>query len=478
MKKYLGTFVVGAIVALGAGCGSSTNGGGNTGGTAGTGGNAGTGGTGGSTMAFCEGKGVDFCAVNGSNGLAEITSAKQEITEDTCFSAACDYLITPETYVIGATMYVEAGAQFFGKGGSALIVTTTGKIEAVGTVDAPIVFGSAAADGQRKTGDWGGVVLLGKAKLSWGGTVCDGQAGECTQNIEGLPPTEGRGVFGGNDDTHDCGTLKYVRIEYAGFTFGPDNELNGLTVGGCGDQTTLSYIQIHRGLDDGVEFFGGTANADHFVVSGPGDDCFDWDEGYRGTITNFIGDHFNPSSSDPRGIEADNYKNNNDVEPRSAPELQYGTLIGSPTAESGIVNRRGTWGVQSGLVVVNFPSAGYDYRDGGWDVAGGWGDALLVDNTCFWNNDPNYPVDDPSNCADPIVSDCNDNNGSGVYFHENDVLVDSALNNAEIDPMLGDVSGSSTGGSPDYSIGNPACKGAFAPDGVDWTQGWTSYPVE
>jgi len=175
MKKELGLFVVGAMVALGMGCGSSTNGGGNTGGTGATGG---TGGTGGTSTAFCEGKGVDFCAQNGSNGLAEITTAKQEITEDTCFSAACDYLITPETYVIGATMYVEAGAQFFGNGGSALIVTTTGKIEAVGTVDAPIVFGSAKPDGERKTMDWGGVVLLGKARLSWGGAVCDGEAGE------------------------------------------------------------------------------------------------------------------------------------------------------------------------------------------------------------------------------------------------------------------------------------------------------------
>ena len=85
--------------------------------------------------------------------------------------------------------------------------------------------------------------------------------------IEGLPPTEGRGLHGGTNAAHDCGTIRYVRVEYAGYVFGRNNELNGITVGSCGTDTEMEYIQIHRGLDDGIEFFGGTVNIRHVVVT-------------------------------------------------------------------------------------------------------------------------------------------------------------------------------------------------------------------
>jgi hypothetical protein len=410
---------------------------------------------------------VDLCAAAGGSGLVEISV--EEITEDTVLTADCTYALTREVYVVGANLGIEAGVQIGGDNGSALIITTTGTIDAQGTANAPIVMTSSRLEGERQTGDWGGLVLLGEARLSWGNEECDGTTGECVANIEGLPPTENRGLFGGNDDSHDCGTVRYTRIEFAGFRFGQDNELNGLTVGGCGSNTEIDYVQVHRGLDDGVEFFGGTANASHVIVTGTGDDGVDWDQGYRGTITNFIVHHFAGSSDDPRGIEADNFSQNNDVEPRSNPTVQYGTLVASPgtTNQQGIVLRRGTWGTVDGVVVSGWASAGVDLRDGSWDVAGGWPTGLLVTNGCFDDNAPNFPVDD------------NDESSvnAGTFFDEDSEM--PGQDNLEEDPGLGDFSGAVNGtGTPDYSVTNTNCEGAFAPGGTDWTTGWTAFPAD
>jgi len=479
MKNLIGIILVGAMVAFGAGCSDD----GTSGGTGGTGG--GTGGTGGGGG----GSVVDLCADAGGSGQVLIT--EEEITDDTLLTADCNYVLTQETYVVGATLSIDPGVTVRGDNGSALIITTSGQIDARGTEDAPIVMTSSRAEGERLTGDWGGLVLLGNARLSWGNAECDGELGECVANIEGLPETENRGRYGGDDDTHDCGTLTYTRIEFAGFRFGQDNELNGLTVGGCGSETELDYIQVHRGLDDGVELFGGTAAISHVIVSGTGDDGIDWDQGFNGSVTNFIVHHFAGSSDDPRGIEADNFSSNNNVQPRSAPQVQYGTVVATAatTNNEGIVLRRGTWGSLDGLVVSGWNRAGVDIRDGAWDVAGGWPDGLLVTNSCFDNNTPDFPEDvgcmeDPDDPGNPTGDeDCNDYSGSGDfsdlanYFPENTNM--PAQNNLEEDPGLGDFSGAVDGsGTPDYSVSNANCEGAFAPSGDDWTTGWTAFPAD
>jgi hypothetical protein len=473
MRKYFGIVLASAMAAASAGLVGCSGDGGN-GGTGGTGGTAGSG---------------NPCQDNGGSGLVEITD--EEITQDTVLEAACTYVLTTETYVVGAELSIEAGTEIQGDQGSALIVTNTARIDAQGTSEAPIVFTSSALPSQAASGDWGGIVLLGLARLSWGDTTCDGEAGECVGSVEGIAPGNPRGAFGGDDDTHDCGTMRYVRIEYAGFQFGGDNELNGLTVGGCGDQTVLSYIQVHRGLDDGVEFFGGTAPIDHLIVTGPGDDGLDWDQGWRGTADNVIVHHFSSTSSSPNGIEADNYgSGNNNVQPRSAPQVRNATVIGDGRPEgSGVVTRVGTWGILDGLVVVDFGGAGYDMRNGAWSVAGGWPDGIVVTNSCFNDNTPNFPADvdcieDPENPGNAIgAEDCNDYSGSGDftdeanYFPENTNM--PTQGNLEEDPELGDFSTAATGGNPapDYSLANANCLGAFGgPSGTDWTSDWTAYP--
>ncbi len=447
---------MGAIIVVGmvfAGCSSDGDGGGN-------------GGNGGSGMI------ANPCQDNGGSGDIEITD--EEITEDTLFEAECRYFLTRDTYVVGAEITIEPGTEFQGDQGSALIITTTGRIDAAGTAAEPIVFTSSALPTEAAPGAWGGVVLLGLARISWGDTTCNGEAGECVGSIEGISPGNPRGQFGGNDDTHDCGTMRYVRIEYAGFQFGNDNELNGLTVGGCGDQTELSYIQVHRGLDDGVEFFGGTTPIDHVIVTGPGDDGLDWDQGWRGTADNVIVHHFSSTTTSPNGIEADNQgSGDRNVQPRSAPQVTNATIIGDGRVEgSGVVTRVGTWGVLDGLVVVGFGDKGYDMRDGAWSLAGGWPEGIVVENSCFDDNGENYPVDDNDPKDDSVA-------GGADFFDEPTLLADAARNNLEADPGLGDFSTAATGGSPapDYSLTNANCLGAFGgPAGDDWTGDWNAYP--
>jgi hypothetical protein len=446
MSKYIGLVLLGASFALGAGCGSD-------------GGTGGTGGTGGGVR----------CATPG-----DTVTLPTEIGQDVTLTSDCTYRVAQTVYVTGGTLTIEAGTKIIGDNAAGLIVTRNGLIDAQGSVSAPIVFTSSAPVGTRQPGNWGGVVLLGSAPLSWGNAQCGGDTGVvCEGSIEGLPEGEARGTYGGTDPASNCGTLRYVRVEFAGYTFGDDNELNSLTLGGCGTATTLEYLQLHQGEDDGVEFFGGTASISNFVVSSTGDDGLDWDQGWQGEATNFIVDHTSPRSDDPSGIEGDNFGDNPDVEPRSNPTVTYGTLLGSPGTVAGIVLRRGTIGTLSGLVVANWDGDGVDVRDSSWDPA--WPTDMSVSDTCFWANDPDYPTDE--NCElpkeDPLRKDCDDSNGAdpAVYFPENTELPDGLGNTIDQNPEIADRA------AHDYAVDNPNCMGAFAPSGTDWTADWTDYPV-
>jgi hypothetical protein len=183
----------------------------------------------------------------------------------------------------GDVLTIEAGTVIKGMSGSgadasALIVARGGQIQANGTADAPIIFTfeADALDGSTPynvRGQWGGVILLGEATLN-------SSPGE-TQ-IEGIPDTESRGLYGGTNDEDSSGSMTYVSIRHGGTDIGAGNEINGLTLGGVGAGTTLDYIEVISNADDGVEFFGGTASIKHVVTAFCGDDSFDYDEGWRG----------------------------------------------------------------------------------------------------------------------------------------------------------------------------------------------------
>lgn len=199
----------------------------------------------------------------------------------------------------------------------ALIIERGAKINAMGTAAKPIVFTSGKAVGQRNPGDWGGIIILGKAKT----------------NRSTEPTIEG-GVgknFGGTVDNDNSGTLKYVRIEFAGIASQPNSEINGLTLGGVGSGTTIEYVQVVYGNDDAFEIFGGTVNAKYLVAYATADDDFDFDFGYSGRIQFGVALR-DPSVVDPgdagNGIECDNDGTGTNATPATRPVLSNFTFVG------------------------------------------------------------------------------------------------------------------------------------------------------
>lgn len=211
----------------------------------------------------------------------------------------------------GATLTIEPGTIIKGQTGtgtnaSALIIARDGMIHAVGTAANPIIFTSVLDNiemGQLSgtnlvetdNGKWGGVIVLGQAPVSTGNGDTQGQ-------IEGIPATEPYGVYGGTNATHSSGAIQYVSIRHGGALIGAGNEINGLTLGGVGSGTTIDQVEIVGTLDDGIEFFGGTANLTNICIIYQGDDGLDIDQNFAGSIDNFYVLH---GASTDEGLEID-----------------------------------------------------------------------------------------------------------------------------------------------------------------------------
>ena len=217
------------------------------------------------------------------------------ITKDTTLFAKDVNYLSGIVYVMkGVTLTIQEGAKVMGKSSgadvAALVITRGAKINARGTAEKPIVFTSAAQN--PASGDWGGVVLLGTARvnttLTWKGTAITG----LTSVEGGINDTDlGLGLAGSGDaafltgnDADNSGVMQYVRIEYAGYAYQPDNELNSLTMAGVGNGTTISHIQVTYAKDDAFEWFGGTVNCKYLIAYKTQDDDFDTDNGYNGNV--------------------------------------------------------------------------------------------------------------------------------------------------------------------------------------------------
>jgi hypothetical protein len=294
-----------------------------------------------------------------------------DITAATTWSCDNIYVLGAPVYV-SAVLTIEPGTIVRGAGGAnALIITTAGRLEAAGTAEQPIVFTSDKSTG-RMPGDWGGVVLLGTAPINVAGG---------TNEVEGLMPGEARGTYGGTNAAHDCGTLSYARIEYAGFVFGEDNELNGLTVAGCGTGTTLDHIQVHLGLDDGIEFFGGTASIDHAIVTRAGDDGIDWDQGWAGNGQFLVVQQDNVGD---QAFECDNLDAMNDATPRSSPTIWNVTVVGTNGAEQRAMRlRRGTAGDIGNGIFLDYGMQSCIFVEGGATIAQAEAGELSIRNSIF-----------------------------------------------------------------------------------------------
>ena len=368
---------------------------------------------------------------------------------------------------------------------AALIVARGAQLIAVGTKTAPIVFTSSAADGSKKGGDWAGVALLGSAKINTGGPCPSGEAGCLEAGIEGIPASEVRAKFGGTQDDSSCGQLSYVRIEFAGAELEPMKELNGLTFGGCGSGTKVSYVQVHRGTDDGIEAFGGTVGFDHVVLSGNEDDSLDWDYGWSGKVQ-FLVIHQRAGFGD-NGIEAAGSPMGETPLPRAAPLLYNVTMIGQGgTRGRAITFKEGTQGK-----IYELDHPGLQGRRGGLRGQDGrpehrWPASLTLENTLFWDN--GAYTDETA--LDAMGKSQDDDKG---FVDKTAVEAAERKNKLDVNPGVagGDLS---TAAAPVYVPTNAAgvagqatpagvadvaatYAGAFAPGAPAWTDGWTAFPA-
>ena len=202
-----------------------------------------------------------------------------------------------------------------------LIVTRGAKLNAQGTVSQPIVFTSNEAVGNRNEGDWGGIVLLGLARNNQPGGVA---------NIEGIVPTTDT-QYGGAFDNDNSGTIKYVRIEFAGIALEPNKEINGITFGSVGSATTVDYVQVSHSGDDSFEWFGGTVNCKHIIAYRGLDDDFDTDFGYRGKVQFALSirdKDVSDAPGDSNSFECDNDAAGSNATPKTRPIFSNVTLVG------------------------------------------------------------------------------------------------------------------------------------------------------
>lgn len=251
----------------------------------------------------------------------------ENITGNVTWTANNQYVLSGWIYVQpGAVLTIEPGTIIKGdkqtKG--ALFVKPGGKIFAVGTADKPIIFTSSQPAGQRGAGDWGGLVLCGKAPVN-----------KTPAKVEGEDLTE----YGGNDPADNSGELKYVRIEFAGIAYGTNQEINSLTMAGVGSGTKIEYIQVSYAGDDSFEWFGGTVNAKRLVAYRGLDDDFDTDNGYSGKVQyGFIlrDPAIADEAGDSNGFESDNDGDGTQATPQTSGQFANVTVAMAPTA--GTVN--------------------------------------------------------------------------------------------------------------------------------------------
>ncbi len=270
--------------------------------------------------------------------------------EDITLDATKVYKLSGRVLVSdGSKLRIPAGTRIEGVGGTSsyIAVAQGGQIFVNGTATEPVVMTSSLPNPQ--PGDWGGLVLCGKAPTNRGATA-QAEVSDLT--------------YGGSVIDDNSGVLKYLRIEYSGAAFNSEKEFNGLSLFGVGSGTTIDHVQIHNGADDGIEFYGGTVSATNLVMTGNEDDQFDWVEGWSGQLNaNWYGKLGLGRGN--RGIEADNLGDNNTATPISNPTISNLTLIGlgdQGNEPQGIMVRVGTRGTIDNIVLENW-ATGIEIRD-------------------------------------------------------------------------------------------------------------------
>ncbi len=415
------------------------------------------------------------------------TVIRGAITADTTWTAARRYLLSGRVDVNNqATLTIEPGTIICGDADqlmmnvSYLNIAQDAKLIAEGTRDRPIVFTSSRVPGQRRPQDWGGVVLRGRAPIN--NPPDAGQAPETTC-VQAEASAGLYGPCGTLRPDDNSGILRYVRIEFAGREFAPDKELNSLSLYPVGSRTTIDYLQVHRGADDGIEFFGGTVNVQHAVASACQDDAFDWEFGWVGKGQFWVATQ--DLSIGNSGFEADNNRMNAALEPRTSPTvanvtllgLGRGTTPGGSDKRQGIAFRSGVNGKYSNLIIAGFGDGGISFEEA--TIAQASAGRLTLTGAMLFDNGP---VGGAKNVSDVTKIGATDFDVRGWVMGQ--------PGNVEADPLMEDPYSPTAPkftlrpGSPALTAGSPVSDsffspvtyvGAFGTD--DWTAGWTAFPA-
>jgi hypothetical protein len=331
---------------------------------------------------------ANFDPQNASYPVTNVTVPAGDILTNTTWTSGNTYLLNGYVYITdGVTLTIQPGTVIRGDEANkgTLIVERGGKVIAEGTATSPIVFTSNNASGSRDYGDWGGIIICGKAKNNQGNDVL----------IEG-----GVGAYyGGQDDDDNSGTLKYVRIEFCGIAFSPNNEINGLTMGSVGSGTTIDYVQVSFSGDDSFEWFGGKVNAKHLIAHRGWDDDFDTDFGYTGMIQ-FAVALRDPNIADvsgSNGFESDNDAAGSSNTPITRPVFSNVSIFGPKATSSTTIHvdykralhlRRNTQ-----CSIFNSLFCGYPtglFIDGAATESNATNDLLKIENTFLAGMGSNY----------------------------------------------------------------------------------------
>lgn len=377
---------------------------------------------------------------------AKVVLLRGAITSDTVLKRKRTYVLQGLVFVRGgATLKIKAGTTVFCDQGSMLVVERGARIVALGTAEQPVVFTSAQPERDRRRGDWGGVVVNGYAPVAVPGGVATGEGGT--------------GQYGGDDPDDDSGTLRYVRIEYAGYPIGAEGRSDALALRGAGAGTTIEFVEALNGDGDGIAVSGGTVSLRYAASIGNARNGMAWSKGWTGEAQFLLVQQRRDVGRSPYdGIHAD----------ASAPKVSNATIVGSTT---GIRLGAGARGAYRNVVVTGCAGDGLATRDAGTLEALAERQ-LEVSHAIFY-----------------------DNRGGANFGDEvRTALVASASPVVERDPLLVNGLDEATpvfrplGGSPALDLVNvaPVPFGAFfrpadylgafgGEEGGDWLVGWTNF---
>ena len=400
-------------------------------------------------------KGKDVCVLSG------------RITSDTHLTSNFSYYLADQV-IIGENdvtanadkvrLTIDAGTTVFapeaGGGLGFLVIDRGGQLHANGNREKPVVFTYELEDdaNETTTGKWGGLVLNGSAPLNVAGGTAEGEGNS--------------GTYGGENSEDSSGVMTFVQVKYAGQAFTEEDELNGIAFQGTGSGTLVDYVQVHNNSDDGVEFFGGTTNAKHILLTGNEDDALDWTQGWNGKMQ-FVA--IRQTAASEHCIEADSNSDDNDATPRANAVISNMTCAGpADSNENGFRLREGTSAQLSNTVIGNF-GTGYcvdiddaaTFTAAGGSIAGLNGTLTLSNSRVATGCGFSESDGDPFMVADWFAAQSGSMTG-GVDLGGGSGLI----NGHELNAVAPAIPDDSFFDQVDYI-------GAIKDETSDWTAGWS-----